>query len=168
MSTIISLLEDEEEEEEVVITPSQCVITSTSSVITSKFANISEADKDDLSRKRIQDQYDASRIINVDCEIDMEPFHYSDDVRFMDDFPLAEGVEWGEVAEEEECEARGLLTHGSLIPHGRQRILRGVDGTEPLFDGSPHSAKDFCRYLLATRHSTGLCFVIPHITAHYM
>jgi hypothetical protein len=53
----------------------------------------------------------------------------------------------------------GLLSRGCLIGRVADVNLRGQDPLAPLFTGSPHSARDFSRYILAMRHSTGMyCF----------
>jgi hypothetical protein len=72
-----------------------------------------------------------------------------------------EGVIWefkeddvddGDNSDEETCNIleRGVLVHKPLRKH-----LINVSPSDPLFEGSPYSARDFCRYLIVVRHATG-------------
>jgi hypothetical protein len=47
-----------------------------------------------------------------------------------------------------------LFCNGTLLER-IQCANYGVSPSDPLFEGSSHSAKDFCRYMTAIKHSTG-------------
>ena len=48
-----------------------------------------------------------------------------------------------------------LLSKGTLIGQVADVKLIGITPDDLLFDGSPHTARDFSRYVLAMRHTAG-------------
>jgi hypothetical protein len=67
-------------------------------------------------------------------------------------------IQWDGMDHEEEKEDDNLemfpsLHHGLLMKKWKKVVPPGIDFKDPLFHGSPYSAQDFCRYIIALKNS---------------
>jgi hypothetical protein len=76
-----------------------------------------------------------------------------------------EGIQW-EPQLTVPVATTGLLKHGILVNELIKGSFVGVDPSEPLFPGSPYSARDFCRYLLAMKHHSSKYYLFITICPH--
>jgi hypothetical protein len=105
-------------------------------------------------RKGIPETYEEEDIIPIQEGIFVEEGN-DDDLMDNDDWGDDEEVGEDEVGEDEV----GLLGFGRVLGHkAKAKFTYGVSPQDPLYPGSPHTAKDFCRYLLAMRHKTGTAY----------
>lgn len=70
---------------------------------------------------------------------------------------LPDGVSWQEEAPPQPEFVEGMLTYGRNIHDHTMTGLEGIDPTEALYEGSPHTAVDFARFVLAMKYTTSKC-----------
>lgn len=68
---------------------------------------------------------------------------------------------------EDDYESFHLLNLGERLGEINKKTLINCDIMEPLFEGSPYSARDFCRYLTAVKQNIGELFLyFLHLFTH--
>jgi hypothetical protein len=99
----------------------------------------------------------------IDCDTWLEPLPDDFDSPSTEDF--AEGIEWENMNDHAQDPTRlhGLLASGMLVLDRPTGKLIGIDPQDSLFEGSPYSAMDFCRYLLCMKHNTSKFTFLPYI-----
>lgn len=86
------------------------------------------------------------------------------------DWNMPDGLEWQDIHVEETKlpEWENFFTKLELMKTSCKAKLIGVNANDALYSGSRHSAKDFCRYVMALQQSTGTSYHSFHYIIHCM
>jgi hypothetical protein len=135
---------------------------------------IPNEDNDDqfcISNSEDNDGY-TSRLIQVPCDTWYEE-DLDEQMGFFEDGGnnFVDGVSW-EMDVHPVGEEKGLLVRGIRVEGRPKGKLIGMDVNQSLFEGSPYSARDLCRYLLCLKHSTSklpsLCLHLDLVLTPYI